>query len=223
MINLIEITAMFDELFKGQKTKVTTDHINVFCVAYEGNEIGELKMSEIHKSLAMNQSKAHRALMALEFAGVVELSRSLDDARQVSVFLTAKGERFAEKVNSLLSQTSGGAAGDIISKVSRSIKRSRRLKHIKDHGDVFFDKCRDELARLLAARGEDVVEVGKNYMKTSRGSVSASVLFKRSGAESEEDLAAIMHGLTGGDYDAFMTPNPKTKVARTELKGQDDE
>lgn len=85
------------------------------------------------------------------------------------------------------------------------------------------DKHRAQLRDAIGVLEDGPIEVGANYVKTSRGIVTFAVLLRRINefdptlrARSINQIGLTIATMSEEDYDRLMTPSPKTKVARLE-------
>lgn len=87
------------------------------------------------------------------------------------------------------------------------------------------EKYKAILRRTIEAREDGPIEVGSNYVKTSRGIVTFAVLIRRCNdinpsvkARSIIDIHQTIAVLSPAEYDRLMTPSPKTKLKRLEAE-----
>ena len=99
---------------------------------------------------------------------------------------------------------------------------SRYTKYQKElvsteHANKELAKVRAELRQALEVHGEEGIEVGNNYVKTSRGIVTFAVLVKRFKMTSMREIAYTIATMDWAEFDEALTPNPKTKRERIAL------
>jgi DNA-binding MarR family transcriptional regulator len=87
------------------------------------------------------------------------------------------------------------------------------------------DKHKAQLRDAISVLEDGPIEVGANYVKTSRGIVTFAVLLRRINAydptlkaRSISQIGLTIATMSEEDYDDLMTPSPKTKVARLEAE-----
>jgi DNA-binding MarR family transcriptional regulator len=106
-------------------------------------------------------------------------------------------------------------------KIDEQLQKDAALAKAKARHDKHRARLRDAIAVLE----DGPIEVGANYVKTSRGIVTFAVLLRRINdydptlkARSIAQIGLTIATMSEQDYDKLMTPNPKTKLKRLEAE-----
>tara|TARA_R110000803_G_scaffold44686_1_gene94497 strand:+ start:34 stop:675 length:642 start_codon:yes stop_codon:yes gene_type:complete len=204
IINAIKLSSAIEEAFADSGQAVQLSHFYAFSYICYMQELGDVISSDLQKIMSLNQPKIHRIIKSMKFAGLIRCNEYHLDERQVQITLTDRGLLFKDKVLELLS-SSDAARPDI------KMLNVNNLKIVK--GDILgsgaLKSNGSKIKTILFSRGECVVEVGTNYIKTNRGIVTLFVMLKRSCAKSVNDMIDFISELSEGEFDKFFTPNKR--------------
>lgn len=216
LLGLMEINTLFQEAFADIKTTLKTQHFTAFCFVYEASKDGEVLMRDVMKFLTVSQPNVHRTLHALKEAGLVYISEGDTDSRQRSISIAPRGDGIIRRIGDIFNSGHSATRTTIRCKIKEvTIKAAHRRKVSEANQAKELSDRRREVAKILRGReGDGLVEVGSNYVKTKRGSVSLSVLVKRSRAYDVDSLKHYMGSASDDDYEALLTPNPKAYAER---------
>lgn len=216
LLGLMEINTLFQEAFAEIKTTLKTQHYTAFCFIYEASKHNEVLMKDVESFLSINQANTHRALHALKDAGLVYISEGETDSRQRCMSIAPKGTEIIRKIGDIFNSGHSATRTSIRRKIKEITERAAHRKKLHEAAQVqeLSDRRREVAATLRDREGDGLVEVGSNYIRTNRGSVSLSVLMKRSRAYDIDSLKHYMGSASDDDYEALVTPNPKTLAER---------
>lgn len=216
ILSLIEVNVLFEEAFAEIKTAVRPQHIAAFGFVCEADQTEEILMKDVQNFIGGSQVSSHRALTAMEQAGLFSLERSNMDARQVRVSATPKGLRLLGMIESILKSDNSATQSHLRARIKEATNNAAeraKLRHASQSDE--WTGNRKSVSNILKYRESgELVEVGSNYVKTKRGAVTLRVLMKRSKAYSIEQMGKFVEKLSDAEYDAFLTPNPRTTEER---------
>lgn len=213
MLNLIKIISLANKSFEDNKQNLSINHLLVLSFVSSVKKDDDFGQRELEKSLHLGQSKTHRICSSLKRSGLMEVEPSAWDSRRSVLYLTSKGEALVAEINSLLSENSDDS---LVSEVTTACKKAKNLyaerKSLLDvkKVDVLLSR-KNVIKKIFKSRGEPLVEVGRNYVKTVRGSVSLNVLLKRVNSSNVDVLIDAMQSKPIQEYNKLLTPTPKTK------------
>lgn len=213
MLNLIKILSLANESFEDSSQNLSINHLLVLSFVSSVKKDDDFGQKELKKSLHLSQTKTHRICSSLKRSGLLEVEPSAWDPRRRVLYLTSKGEDLAAKINNLLSEKSDAS---LVSEVMLSCKKAKdlyterkALLEIKKV-DVLLSR-KKVIKKIFKKRGEPLVEVGRDYIKTVRGNVSLNVLLKRVNSTNVDVFINAIKTKPVQAYNELLTPTPKTK------------
>ena len=174
----------------------------------ENDSIFEMRSRDMREEIARDAAirDARNPNTPSMFPGEIKTGKPRVDATVMTEGVSAKGTVGKSK-------TQREHADEITSryaKYKKEVSGSESLSKEKA-------KVRAELRSALEVHGEEGIEVGNNYVKTSRGIVTFSVLMKRFKMMSMREVAYTIATMDWPEFDEALTPTPKTKRERLEL------
>jgi len=213
---------------------------------------GHAFFDKITKSLSEKENDSIFVKRSEDMRDDIEEDKAIRDIRDVEVPATnpqkllREMELLAEEMKSdnpsmdAIVKAQGLAAKGMVSKTKTSAQLVIDLKDAyqrhKIHeqiqkeaaavrASIRQDKHRARLRDAISVLEDGPIEVGANYVKTSRGIVTFAVLLKRINtydpelkARSIAQIGLTIATMNERDYDRLMTPSPKTKLKRLEAE-----
>jgi len=212
MLNLIKIISLANESFEDSGQKLSMNHLMVLSFVSSVKKEDDFGQRELEKSLHLAQAKTQRICSSLKRSGLMEVEPSAWDSRRRVLYLTSKGEALVAEINSLLSESSDAS---LVSEVSASCKKAKdlyteRKALLEIKKDVLISR-KEVIKKIFKNRGEPLVEVGRDYIKTVRGIVSLNVLLKRVNSTNVDVFIKAIKTKPIQAYNELLTPTPKTK------------
>tara|TARA_B110000908_G_C10041536_1_gene352056 strand:+ start:45 stop:734 length:690 start_codon:yes stop_codon:yes gene_type:complete len=211
MLNLIKIISLIEDHRKENSDKLTTVHLLALSYIASINSDDDFFTKDLEKALHLCQAKTHRICTSLKVSGLVNVDVYKLDGRHRVLSLTSKGHTLAQDIQGLMSEKSSTSLKAEVQSLCQKTKIRSDIKKelLKAKGSLHLRK--EEVREALGNKGETLIEVGCNYIKTIRGIVTLPVLLKRASASSVDDLVRVIKSKPLKDYDAFFTPTPKYK------------
>jgi len=211
MVPTLSVLNVWKQKFDGFDTRLSPEHMELFGFLALMNNLEGLELQHVQKKLGYFQAKLHRTADALKKLGLIDLLDSPLDGRQKQVRLTKAGMKFADRIADLEQGNSGdhwlSIAASIASDVhSTQTHRSIRKEAIAPDSKPMVPK--DMLTEALSKRGEVEIEVGKNYVKTPRGTVTFPALLKKTNLHSMLDFIVAVDA---GEFDLDEVLQPAVR------------
>jgi DNA-binding MarR family transcriptional regulator len=191
-------------------------------------ESGMAFFKKISQSLSTAENDSIFEMRSRDMREEIAQDTAIREARHASVVRLSPKDILAGKprVDATV-MTEGVSATGKVGKLKTQREQSDRIrrryaKYKKEvSGSEFIAKetakVRAELRDALEIHGEEGIEVGKNYVKTSRGIVTFAVLMKRFEVMSMREVAFKIATMDWPEFEIALTPTPKTKRDRLNL------
>ena len=208
--------AFFDKITKSLSEN---EHDSIFVKRSEDMRDGIEQDKAIRdiRTVALPRPKASEKLALL--AEQIKSGTPSVDATVMVEGVEAKGEVGGAKTQAEHSAEIHDAYQR--AKINEQIQKDAAIAKAKMRQDKHKAQLRDAISVLE----DGPIEVGANYVKTSRGIVTFAVLLRRINnydptlkARSIAQIGLTIATMSEEDYDDLMTPSPKTKVARLEAE-----
>jgi DNA-binding MarR family transcriptional regulator len=215
---------------------------------------GHAFFDKITKSLSEKENDSIFVKRSEDMRDDIEEDKAIRDIRDVEVTATDP-QKFLEEMELLAEEIKSDnpsedaieKAQGIVAKAKGMVSRHSATKKIvvdlkdayqrhkiheqiqkdaaKARAAIRQDKHRARLRDAISVLEDGPIEVGANYVKTSRGIVTFAVLLKRINtydpelkARSIAQIGLTIATMNERDYDRLMTPSPKTKLKRLEAE-----
>jgi DNA-binding MarR family transcriptional regulator len=194
---------------------------------------GHAFFDKIANSLSENGNDSIFVKRSEDMRDIIEEDKAIRDMRVVqlqsgkpSVDATVLVEGVAAKGEAGRGKTQAEHSAEIHdayqrAKIDEQLQKDAALAKAKARHDKHRARLRDAIAVLE----DGPIEVGANYVKTSRGIVTFAVLLRRINdydptlkARSIAQIGLTIATMSEQDYAKLMTPSPKTKLKRLEVE-----
>ena len=190
---------------------------------------GHAFFDKIANSLSENKNDSIFVKRSEDMRDVIEEDKAIRDMRTIqssSVDATVMVQGVAAKGEAGRAKTQAEMTIEIQeayqrAKIDEQLQKDAALVKAKARHDKYRARLRDAIAVLE----DGPIEVGANYVKTSRGIVTFAVLLRRINdydptlkARSIAQIGLTIATMSEQDYDKLMTPSPKTKLKRLEAE-----
>lgn len=234
----LEVLESFQKAFTDGEAGVapTIDHLRVFMFIALATTLGEkielrsLSGPSSPFGPSMSQTKMHRICASFKQIELLDTRKGDFDPRLHTIHLTTKGYAFAEKLSKHFQDVPDVTKPRKL-RMDELIGEAQGLRFhneaVQGHMAALNEKVASmdwqaELKQALARKGIPNAEVGKNYVKTNRadgttrGSVSMSVLFKRTNTRNLAMLTVEIDDMQDDELDQLLTPNIKHRDVSTD-------
>ena len=211
MVPTLSVLNAWKDTFKDNDTRLSPEHMELFGYLDLMNNLDGLELQHVQHKLGYAQAKLHRTADALKKLGLIELLDSPLDGRQKQVRLTKMGLKFAERIAELEQGKSGELFLSIAQAIAADVHSSTTHRTIRKEAMRPDSKPmvpKDMLKAALEKRGEKNVQVGRNYVKTDRGTVTFPSLLKKTEHTSMLDFTVAVGN---GEFDLDEVLKPKVR------------
>jgi DNA-binding MarR family transcriptional regulator len=211
MVPTLSVLNAWKQKFDGFDTRLSPEHMELFGFLALMNNLEGLELQHVQKKLGYFQAKLHRTADALKKLGLIDLLDSPLDGRQKQVRLTKQGMKFADRIADLEQGNSGDHWLSIAASIASDVHSSQTHRSIRKEAIAPDSKPmvpKDMLTEALSKRGEVEIEVGKNYVKTLRGTVTFPALLKKTNLTSMLDFIVAVDA---GEFDLDEVLQPAVR------------